>query len=70
MAPAAYPDLTTVAPLHLLLLGKALADHGIHRGLDEGRGDPLAGAVAPSRVAALTFDPALIVLKGSWLAPA
>jgi hypothetical protein len=55
MAPAAYPDLTTVAPLHRLLLGKALADHGIHRGLNKGRGDPLARAVALARVAALTW---------------
>lgn len=31
-------------PLHLLTLGKALADHGIHRGLGQARGDTLAGA--------------------------
>jgi hypothetical protein len=34
------------APLHLLLLGKALADDGIHRRLDKGRGDTLTGSVA------------------------
>jgi hypothetical protein len=38
------------APLHLLLLGKALADHGIHRRLDKSRGDPLTGPVALSIV--------------------
>ena len=34
------------APLHLLLLGKALADDGIHRRLDKSRGDPLTGPIA------------------------
>jgi hypothetical protein len=34
------------AQLHLLVLGKTLADHRIHRRLDKGRGDPLAGPVS------------------------
>jgi hypothetical protein len=34
------------APLHLLLLGKALADDRVHRCFDKSRGDTLAGPVA------------------------
>ncbi len=33
-------------PLHLLSLGKTFADHGVHRGLDEGRRDSFAGPVS------------------------
>jgi hypothetical protein len=31
-------------PLHLLAFGESLADHGVHRGLGQARGDALTGA--------------------------
>src|SRR5690349_18459599 len=34
---------TAWSPLHLLLLGRPLAHHGVDRRLPEGRGDALAG---------------------------
>ncbi|OYR24891.1 hypothetical protein CEV33_4630 [Brucella grignonensis] len=36
----------SLAPLHLLLFGEALADDGVDGGLDEGKGYPLSGSVA------------------------
>ena len=36
---------TAWGPLHLLLFGEPLADHGVDRGLYESRGNSLAGSI-------------------------